>query len=122
MEITLIILTSMLFISTVVIIGKFFCVSFLETVYDEISDDYELEAGFFITYWVSLLLLITVWVLHIFQWGMVGDDPLLAIICATFGLLTGAAHNLIVIVQTIKCVLVPHFQRMHQNIKRRKRG
>ncbi len=122
MEIALIILTAMLFISTIVIIGKFFCVSFLETVYDEIADDYELHAGFFTTYWISLLLLITVWILHIFKWGMVDGDPVLVIICLMFGLLGGAVHNLMVIWQTVQYVLVPHFQRMHQSIKYRKRG
>ena len=122
MEIALIILTAMLFISTVVIIGKFFCVSFLETVYDEIADDYELQAGFFITYLLSLFCLVIAWILHIFKWGMVDGDPIMAIIVLVFGILGGAVHNLMVIWQTVQYVLVPYFEKMHSTIKKRKRG
>jgi hypothetical protein len=122
MEIALIILTAMVFISTVVIIGKFFCVSFLETVYDEIADDYELHAGFFITYWMSLFCLVIAWIIHIYKWGLINGDPVMGIIVIVFGILGGAVHNLMVIWQSFQYVFVPYFQKMHNTIKRRKRG
>lgn len=123
MDIVLIVYTVMVFIGTMIFIGKFFCIHAFEHLYDSIEQECsDVFVGYIITYCCGLLLLIAAWFVHVMHWGYIREDPILGVILVVFGLAFSFVNNTMTIFYACSEVVFPWLSDIHHNIKRRKRG
>lgn len=117
------ILIAFLTIGALLYIGKFFCVKVAEDVYDDIELDYESKCFFHVGYIICLVTTIFTWIVYVFGIGITSiGEPVLCIIGLIFASLFGLLFMGILMYNLICAGIVPLFEQIHNNIKRKKRG
>lgn len=95
-------------------IGKFFCVGFLEEIWDCLMGEIE---G--LTIWLSYIsgfFLIFSW------WGYMADIDFLFAIGMFFGCIIGVFSVIFMLIIVISEYIVPKVTDMHENIRRKRKG
>ncbi|USL83899.1 hypothetical protein A4_232 [Escherichia phage A4] len=117
------ILSACLTIGALIYIGKFFCVKFVEDVYEDIESDYESKCFFHVGYIICLVTTIFTWIVYVFGIGITSiGEPVLCIIGLVFSSIFGLLFMIILMYNLICTAIVPFFYEIHNNIKRKKRG
>lgn len=98
-------------------IGKFFCVSICETLYEAIEDEDNELFGMFIIFWIiSAVLTPIAWV------GKYFDSEIVMVISLAFASLFSFFYTLIMVCIGVARVIIPAFEDLHERIKAKKRG
>lgn len=98
---------------TLIMIGKFFCVSICEDIYDAWEN--EMSGWVLVFSTMSSAVLIPAWI------GYLKDIEILLVFTLVFSAIFWIIYAIFIVVVTIKEVIVPGMSELHYKIKRRKR-
>lgn len=116
-------LTVILCYSTLIYIGKFFCVRFFEAQYDAAYED-DMDTGAISTmcYCFGLFFTVCAWLSYYFDFGYLDGDRLLLALLLVFGSFCVVIHFFILVCTSVVYKLVPFFEDLHSKIRAKKRG